>query len=207
MNCHKAEQYFDEFHSLGNRFSDPLIEKHVETCISCSKKYEQWQQHARLLESTPVLPEPPGLTQEILSLCDKPARAPSAFPSRPLFFPRPALTAVVSLLVIAASIWFYEKNVPERHGTVWTASSSKIVLTGKFPSAKSVSVAGDFNQWDIGNKPLRKGSNGNWIIELELPPGTYQYQFVVNGNQWHPDPSNPVLIPDGFGGYNSGIEL
>ena len=31
----------------------------------------------------------------------------------------------------------------------------------------------------------------------------YQYQFLVNGETWIPDPKSPVKVDNGFGGVNS----
>nr|MBA3455156.1 isoamylase [Deltaproteobacteria bacterium] len=33
--------------------------------------------------------------------------------------------------------------------------------------------------------------------------GLHQYKFIVSGNQWIPDPTNPDAAEDGFGGRNS----
>lgn len=55
---------------------------------------------------------------------------------------------------------------------------------------RSVHLAGDFNQWSKtkAEMTLRKKIYG---LTLELPPGEYQYRYVVNGtdwyNEWHAD--------------------
>jgi hypothetical protein len=41
---------------------------------------------------------------------------------------------------------------------------------------------------------------------LALPPGLYQYKFVVDG-QWLPDPNAHAFAPNGFGTVNSVIEI
>ena len=35
-----------------------------------------------------------------------------------------------------------------------------------------------------------------------LPPGAYEYKFVVDG-EWLTDPGNPEVRPNAFGTYNS----
>ncbi len=71
------------------------------------------------------------------------------------------------------------------------------------PTAKQVSVAGTFNQWDPQAAPLaRVDGNGVWTVTLPLPPGQHQYAFVVDGKQWVPDPAAPA-VDDGFGRRNS----
>jgi 1,4-alpha-glucan branching enzyme len=69
------------------------------------------------------------------------------------------------------------------------------------PSAKSVAVAGSFNNWQpaVTLKPSRAGE---WKGELELPPGRHEYLFVVDG-RWLPDPTAREVVPNPFGGVNS----
>ena len=59
------------------------------------------------------------------------------------------------------------------------------------PDAKSVSVAGEFNDWNTTSLPMRKSANGEWFAHAKMPPGEYGYKFVVDG-QWVFDPSQPA---------------
>ena len=71
------------------------------------------------------------------------------------------------------------------------------------PKAKSVAIAGNFNQWSPTKDRLSgPDRNGIWTIVLPLPPGRYEYQYVVDGGAWMPDPSAPS-VDDEFGGRNS----
>ncbi|MCD4817533.1 MAG: alpha-glucosidase C-terminal domain-containing protein [Candidatus Cloacimonetes bacterium] len=71
-------------------------------------------------------------------------------------------------------------------------------------NATSVSLAGDFNNWDATVNPMKK-KNKIWTISLKLDDGKYAYKFVVNGEDWKIDPSNDEKIDDGLGGENSVI--
>ena len=71
--------------------------------------------------------------------------------------------------------------------------------------AKTVAIAGDFNQWNL--QPLKPSQDGMYAVELSLPQGSYAYSFVVDGKQWIPDPSAEKKIEDGFGGFNSLLNL
>lgn len=82
------------------------------------------------------------------------------------------------------------------------------------PAAKSVNLAGDFNNWGgtlNGNRfdpsidPMQdEDGDGVWVIVRELNPGRYEYKFVLdNGVKWESDPSNPFKEDDGYGGKNS----
>ncbi|MFQ6044513.1 MAG: hypothetical protein ACE5PV_26980, partial [Candidatus Poribacteria bacterium] len=44
-----------------------------------------------------------------------------------------------------------------------------------------VFIAGNFNDWNPKSHPLTLDESGEWKIELELPPGVYEYRFVVDG--------------------------
>jgi 1,4-alpha-glucan branching enzyme len=71
------------------------------------------------------------------------------------------------------------------------------------PGAKSASVAGSFNGWDIKQTPLQKDSNGGWKTTVHLAPGRYEYRFVVDGAQWCSDPGAKESVPNEFGSTNS----
>lgn len=58
------------------------------------------------------------------------------------------------------------------------------------PKAKKVFLAGDFNQWKPETMPLAKKSDGQWLIQVPLPPGKYSYLFQVDGT-WAQDPVGP----------------
>ncbi len=71
------------------------------------------------------------------------------------------------------------------------------------PAAKSVTISGSFNAWDIHKDRLSgPDKNGMWNIVIPLPEGRHEYLFVVDGKNWQPDPSVPE-VDDGLGGKNS----
>lgn len=71
------------------------------------------------------------------------------------------------------------------------------------PQAATVSLVGDFNDWDASRSPLvRIPNSGLWRVTVPLPAGRHLYQFVVDGT-WLPDPGAPLAGDDGFGRTNS----
>ena len=69
---------------------------------------------------------------------------------------------------------------------------------------EKVCIAGDFNNWSMTADPLHDmDGTGTWTILLPLSPGRYEYKFVIDGENWMPDPGNPEQTDDGFGGVNS----
>lgn len=69
------------------------------------------------------------------------------------------------------------------------------------PSAQSVFLSGDFNQWDLSSHPLKRDKNGMWKISLNLNPGQYEYRFFVDG-EWQSDPSCCDFVDNPFGTSN-----
>lgn len=70
------------------------------------------------------------------------------------------------------------------------------------PSAKTVCVAGSFNEWRPEKMPLVLLGNGRWVGDLTVKPGRHEYLFVVDG-QWLPDPNAKENVQNPYGGKNS----
>jgi hypothetical protein len=74
------------------------------------------------------------------------------------------------------------------------------------PSVGRVTVAGSFNDWDPNSTVLKK-QNGVWVTVLVLAPGTYEYMFVEDEEQWMTDPLAVRTRDDGFGGLNAVLDV
>jgi len=73
--------------------------------------------------------------------------------------------------------------------------------------ARRVALAGSFNQWRPDLTVLEPASaDGVFTGTLELPPGDYEYMFVVDG-RWITDPAAGERRDDGFGRQNSLLRL
>lgn len=82
--------------------------------------------------------------------------------------------------------------------------SKKIKFVVKyFPQnyVRSVQIAGDFNSWNPQGYDFAFIDNC-WQYTLEIEPGNYSYQLIVDGN-WIKDPCNNEVLENGYGGYNS----
>lgn len=76
------------------------------------------------------------------------------------------------------------------------------------PKARTVSIVGDFNNWSTIADPMYdREEKGLWSITLPLQPGRYEYKFLVDGEKWVPDMGNPKKVKDGFGAFNSVVEV
>ncbi|MDE2221829.1 MAG: AAA family ATPase [Candidatus Omnitrophica bacterium] len=74
------------------------------------------------------------------------------------------------------------------------------------PEAKSVYVTGSFNDWSLDENCRMAGQDGLWTLKVSLKPGTYKYQFIVDG-KWQEDPANANMERNSFGDINSLIEV
>ena len=73
---------------------------------------------------------------------------------------------------------------------------------------RSVALAGSFNGWNRAGSPLTGPDEaGNWSCSLTLSPGKHLYKFVINEEQWIPDPRNTDDEHDGHSGRNSILRL
>ena len=74
------------------------------------------------------------------------------------------------------------------------------------PQAKRVNLAGTFNKWSTKTLSAKKDSYGNWIVKVNLKPGTHEYKFFVDGS-WLNDPRCTRMVSNSFGSKNSVIEI
>lgn len=72
-------------------------------------------------------------------------------------------------------------------------------------AAKQVALAGSFSDWQPAYA-LQQVAEGVWTVVLPMAPGVHDYAFVVDGEQWVPDPYAPQ-VDDGFGGANSRLTV
>jgi hypothetical protein len=70
--------------------------------------------------------------------------------------------------------------------------------------ARTVSVAGDFNDWSVEAGTLRD-VDGSGVFRglIAVRPGVHKYMFVVDGEEWVTDPAAERYVDDGFGMRNA----
>ncbi len=68
------------------------------------------------------------------------------------------------------------------------------------PSARSVALAGDFTAWRPRSMARQ---NGDWVLELTVPPGVHHFAFVVNGKDWTVPRDAPGVSTDEWGRKNA----
>ena len=55
------------------------------------------------------------------------------------------------------------------------------------PTAKSVSLVGDFNDWQPGGHPMTRDARGWWRLRASITGGEYRFRYLVNGTERETD--------------------
>lgn len=97
------------------------------------------------------------------------------------------------------------RTEPEFHGLAGWPATPKLmpVVIVWSHGGTHVEVEGSFDNWSTRQVLQRTGKDFN-IVKL-LPPGVYQYKFIVDG-EWKYDPNQPAMF-DGMGNVNNVIEV
>ncbi|MFH1368667.1 MAG: zf-HC2 domain-containing protein [Elusimicrobiota bacterium] len=106
---------------------------------------------------------------------------------------------VIPALALVAIFLILKFNPANNSGLV------KISFSLPDHGANSVSLVGDFNNWDASKGQLQKRGRA-WHGSFYVKPGRYQYMIVVDEKKWMPDPMAKEYVEDGYGSKNSLID-
>lgn len=114
--------------------------------------------------------------------------------------PVQVLAAALLLLVAAPAVW-------RAAGPAAPAVAAQVLVEFRLdaPAASAVALAGDFTDWQPVHR-MARSEPGVWTVVVPMDPGVHHYAFVVDGEQWVPDPAAPA-VSDGFGGLNSRLAV
>lgn len=87
-----------------------------------------------------------------------------------------------------------------------TTKRRRVLFSIDAEQAHNVAVTGDFNEWNHTSHPMRSDGNGLWQKIMMLPPGQYEYKFLVD-DQWRTDPNNPNQCINRFGTFNNVLHV
>ena len=158
----------------------------------------------RILVSLPVSPGAPWYRQ-VLSYLIEPKRVRI----RPL-------SMGLAAAILAALLVVPQQTLPPAAESAATpvvqpvSSSAVVYVQFVFVAngARSVAVAGDFNDWQREGVALRDADgDGVWTGFVALRPGQHKYMFIVDGEQWVTDPGAERYVDDGFGMQNAVITV
>ena len=114
-----------------------------------------------------------------------------------------ALAATLALSSCAGTLDWIQDRLPPP-----SEVDNGIMFRYHAPSARQVTLAGNFNNWggtqgggryDPSIDPMDDpDGDGTWTIVVPLPPGRYQYKYVIDGGvRWEQDPNNPDKAVEG----------
>ena len=99
------------------------------------------------------------------------------------------------------------KDPPKLAGRSAGPVAREVAFILNSPSAESVYLCGDFNEWFPTGLPMIERIEGRlWEKRLMLPPGRYEYKFIVDGI-WTHNPAAGKNVPNAFGSLNSVMEV
>jgi hypothetical protein len=129
-------------------------------------------------------------------------------PRRIVVRPVMAVAAAVALVVLSAVVGrvVVPGLSPVTSQTSPAPADGSVLVRFEYvaPSAHRVTLAGSFNGWNDSTITFSQGAQpGVWTVTVALPPGEYQYLFVVDGDRWIPDPDAHAQVEDDFGQTNS----
>ena len=82
----------------------------------------------------------------------------------------------------------------------------QLVYVSRDPDVTQVTIAGTFNGWNPEGITMER-TGDVWTAQLILPPGTYEYMFIENGENWVTDPLALQTRDDGFGRKNAVLDV
>jgi predicted carbohydrate-binding protein with CBM48 len=71
----------------------------------------------------------------------------------------------------------------------------------------TLSLLGDFNQWNVEAHPMTRTDDGSWSITVALTPGAYRFRYFANGENWANDDGADGLVDNEYGSANSLVQI
>lgn len=132
------------------------------------------------------------------------APAHTARPAQPVPLRRPVAPQRVER-VASVSHERIDEKLEQIYGIRQTPEG--VVFRSHCPGARTVQLAGDFNDWMPHATPMdRIGQNGDFEAVVPLSPGKYRYRMVVDG-RWSRDLNNPEVESNEYGEINSVVDV
>ena len=184
------------------------------------------------LNQLPGITAPPSLLANVMAaivpkIAIAPKKQPLLVQLRSWLEQHPLLGWEVSGMALAASLLFMmlapSVPVPGTSGPFQPAQSPYIqaaathtgaaqVERARFslyaPEAHTITLIGEFNGWGSTRQlSLSPQGKGIWTVEVPLPPGRYQYAFLIDGKNIATDPRAQQHVSDDFGRKNAVLTM
>ncbi len=121
-----------------------------------------------------------------------------------LLMPRPMrVSPIAAAAALALVAWSVTQLALSQPGVGSVDDRVYVQFVISAPDARTVALAGDFNEWDPSIQLADPDGDGLWSGRVALEPGVHEYMFVIDGSEWRPDPNAISYTDDGFGQRNS----
>lgn len=85
-------------------------------------------------------------------------------------------------------------------------SRRRVTFSYEAVGAGEAILMGDFNDWNSAVHPMKNDGTGVWKRTILLPPGRYEYKFLIDG-KWRMDPGNAQVCANQFGTKNNVLDI
>lgn len=73
---------------------------------------------------------------------------------------------------------------------------------------KTITLVGDFNNWNREGNPLKLGAEGNWEVTISLEAGReYHFRYLFDGNRWENDWNADKYMPSPYGDADNSVVI
>jgi len=214
MNCDKIMKLLNLYVDQAlDAESTQQVKEHLKDCSTCQDEYLRLKEMVASLNVLPQVSIPQNFTQNIMAkISQEEIQIQSTWIDRikkqvsiPRFsFRLVGASATAALIIFFAFTFFFNTPVTS------PICSAEVQFSLRISDNKThtVAIAGDFNNWNSQANILEDPEgDGVWTGTLKLEPGRYEYMFVMDGEQWFPDPNALRYVKDGFGNKNAILEI
>jgi len=215
MNCNQIKKLINPYiDQTLQAETAQQIEEHLKFCPICREEYQRLKEIITSLNSLPEINAPKNLNQSIMAKIFKEKiqvrTSWAGHLKRWDFAPRFSFRLAGGIALTTAVIVFLAFTFIFNQPDIIPQCLAEVQFSLRLSEGKvqTVAIAGDFNQWNSQNNSLEDpDGDGIWTTTLKLPPGRYEYMFVIDGEKWVPDPNANRFVKDGFGNKNAILEV
>lgn len=200
--CKRAKQIIDSWEHTGaiSPTDFAALEEHLSLCAACAARYEALMPFLRRDGSVRAAFDEIGEAENFDNVVMA-AVSVSGFRKPAGVYRYIAVAAAAAVLIIGVLVLRFAQ--PEN------GSLMEVHFTLAAPEASSVTLVGDFSDWEASRHELADpDGDGVWETRVRLKKGgVYEYNFIIDGEEWIPDPNALMQVDDGFGGESSLLSL
>lgn len=205
--CRKVQLIIDSWEREGSVSPEDMkvLEEHLASCPDCAARYGSLAAFIRRDGSVRAAFDTEDRADDVTD-----AVMAGVSGSR---FRKPAglyrsITAAAAVILVGV-LAFRMVPQPSAAAPPENGSFLEVRFTLAAPQASSVTLVGDFTDWETSGHTLTDtDGDGVWETNLRLKKGrVYEYNFIIDGEVWIPDPNALMQVDDGFGGESSILSL